>query len=216
MQNEADKALSKEEIAALRSVMYKCWNRPPHYRRFPNGAAIDLILNTGLRMGEALALKWSDISFEKKCLSVTKNLITVKNREKTGSHYKLIVQDKPKTEKGKRLLPLNAAALEALEDLRTVPGFDPEGFVIHTKTGNPVMPRTLEQSLENMCRVAGIRRVGVHALRHSYATRLFEKHVDIKVISELLGHSSTEITYKIYIHVIDSLKESAVEAIELY
>jgi integrase len=85
IQNEADKALSKEEIAALRSVMYKCWNRPPHNRRFPNGAAIDLILNTGLRMGEALALKWSDISFEKKCLSVTKNLITVKNREKTGS-----------------------------------------------------------------------------------------------------------------------------------
>ena len=58
-------------------------------------------------------------------------------------------------------------------------------------------------------------KVGVHALRHTYATRLFEKRVDIKVISELLGHSSTEITYKVYIHVIDSLKESAVEAIDL-
>ena len=69
--------------------------------------------------------------------------------------------------------------------------------------------------LELMCRTAGIRKVGAHALRHTYATRLFEKRVDIKVISELLGHSSTEITYNIYIHVIDSLKESAVEAIEL-
>ena len=47
------------------------------------------------------------------------------------------------------------------------------------------------------------------------ATRLFEKRVDIKVISELLGHSSTEITYKVYIHVIDAMKETAVEAIEL-
>ena len=79
----------------------------------------------------------------------------------------------------------------------------------------PVLPRSFEQTLELMCRAAGIRKVGVHALRHTYATRLFEKRVDIKVISELLGHSSTEITYKVYIHVIDSLKESAVEAIDL-
>ena len=72
-----------------------------------------------------------------------------------------------------------------------------------------------EQTLENMCAAVGIRKVGVHALRHTYATRLFEKGVDIKIISELLGHSSTEITYRIYVHVIDSLKESAVEALDL-
>ena len=146
---------------------------------------------------------------------MTKNLITVKNREKTGPKYKLIIQEKLKTEKSKRLLPLNKAALQALEDLKTAPGYNPGGFVIHTKNGTPVMPRTFEQTLELMCRAVGIRRVGVHALRHTYATRLFEKRVDIKIISELLGHSSTEITYKVYIHVIDSLKESAVEAIEL-
>lgn len=213
--NEADKALSREETTMLRSVLYQRWKRPPQNRRFVNGAAIDLILNTGLRMGEALALKWADINFEKKTLSVTKNLITVKNREKTGKSYKIVIQDKPKTEKSKRLLPLNKAALAALEDLKTAPGYNPGGFVIHTKTGTPIVPRTFEQTLELMCRAAGIRRVGVHALRHTYATRLFEKRVDIKVISELLGHSSTEITYKIYVHVIDSLKESAVEAIDL-
>ena len=212
---DADKALNKEETAALRTVLYQRWHIPPQNRRFVNGGAIELILNTGMRMGEALALKWSDINFEKKTLSVTKNLITVKNRDKTGPKQKLIIQEKPKTEKSKRLLPLNKAALAALEDLKTAPGYNPMGFVIHTKTGRPIMPRSFEQSLELMCRAAGIRRVGVHALRHTYATRLFEKRVDIKVISELLGHSSTEITYKVYIHVIDSLKESAVEAIEL-
>ena len=213
--SEADKALSKEETAALRTVLYQRWHRPPQNRRFVNGGAMDLILNTGLRMGEALALKWSDINFDKKTLSVTKNLITVKNREKKGPKYKLIIQEKPKTEKSKRILPLNKVALAALEDLKTAPGYNPGGFIIHTKNGTPIMPRTFEQTLELMCRAAGIRRVGVHALRHTYATRLFEKRVDIKVISELLGHSSTEITYKVYIHVIDSLKESAVEAIDL-
>ena len=212
---EADKALTREETTLLRAILYQRWHRPPQNRRFVNGGAVDLILNTGLRMGEALALKWADINFEKKTLSVTKNLITVKNREKTGPKYKLIIQEKPKTEKSKRLLPLNKSALAALEDLKTAPGYNPGGFVIHTKNGTPVMPRTFEQTLELMCRAAGIRKIGVHALRHTYATRLFEKRVDIKVISELLGHSSTEITYKIYVHVIDSLKESAVEAIEL-
>ena len=58
-------------------------------------------------------------------------------------------------------------------------------------------------------------KIGVHSLRHTFATRLFEKGFDIKIISELLGHSSTEITYRIYVHVIDSLKESVVEALDL-
>ena len=93
--------------------------------------------------------------------------------------------------------------------------FETAPFIIHTKSGTPIAPRTFEQTLELMCRAAGIRKVGVHALRHTYATRLFEKGVDIKVISELLGHSSTEITYKVYIHVIEAMKETAVEAIEL-
>lgn len=77
------------------------------------------------------------------------------------------------------------------------------------------MPRTLEETLENMCAAVNICKIGVHALRHIYATRLFEKGIDIKVISELLGHSTTEITYRIYVHVIDSLKEAAVEALDL-
>ena len=77
-------------------------------------------------------------------------------------------------------------------------------------------PRNFEATLGLMCKAAGIRKVGVHALRHTYATRLFEKGVDIKIISELLGHSSTEITYRIYVHVIESLKASAVEGLDLY
>ncbi len=101
-------------------------------------------------------------------------------------------------------------------DLKSVPGTDPEnGFIIHTSDGKPVLPRTLEDTLQRMCAVAGIRKVGVHALRHTFATRLFEKGVDVKIISELLGHSSTEITYRIYIHVIESLKEFAVQDLDL-
>ncbi|MBQ3279141.1 MAG: site-specific integrase [Clostridia bacterium] len=212
---EKDKALSKEETEKLRSILYTRWKIAPQRRRYVNGGAVDLILNTGLRMGEALALQWSDVNWKKNTISVTKNLIRVKNRSGKGKKYKLILQDKPKTEKSRRIVPLNKAALAALEDLKTAPGYRPEGFIIHNKDGAAVLPRTLEETLENMCAAVGIRKIGVHALRHTYATRLFEKGVDIKIISELLGHSSTEITYRIYVHVIDSLKEAAVEALDL-
>ncbi len=214
--DEEDKALTREETEKLRSVLYQRWKRPPQNRRYVNGGAMDLILNTGMRMGEALALKWCDVNWDKKCITVSKNLITAKSRDAKGSKFKLYLQDKPKTEKSRRIIPLNTAALAALEDLKTAPGYKENGFIIHTKEGTPIIPRTFEQTLELMCAAAGIRRVGVHALRHTYATRLFENKVDIKIISELLGHSSTEITYRIYVHVIDSLKESAVEALELY
>ncbi len=213
--NEKDQALSREEAEKLRSILYTRWMKPPERRRYVNGGAIDLILNTGLRMGEALALQWSDINWKKNTVNVTKNLIRVKNRSGKGKKYKLIIQEKPKTEKSKRVVPLNKAALAALEDLKTAPGYKPDGFIIHNKYGAAVLPRTLEETLENMCAAVNIRKIGVHALRHTYATRLFEKGVDIKIISELLGHSSTEITYRIYVHVIDSLKEAAVEALDL-
>ncbi len=208
-----EKALSIEEMDKLRGVLYQKWKT--NNRRFVNGGAVDFILNTGLRMGEALALKWSDINFEKKTVSVTKNLILVKDRSGKGLKYKLILQDRPKSDKSKRMLPLNKAALQALEDLKTAPGYSPNGFIIHTKDGKPVLPRTFEQMLGLMCKAAGIREIGAHSLRHTYATRLFEKRVDIKIISELLGHSSTEITYRVYIHVIDALKENAVQALDL-
>ena len=206
-------ALNRAEMKQLQSVLYTKWKTGA--RRFINGAAVDLVLNTGLRMGEALALKWDDVNFEKKTVSVNKNLVLVRNRGKGDKKYKLILQDKPKTEKGKRIIPLNTATISALEDLKACPGYHEHGFIIHTRNGNPVLPRVFEQMLELMCKAAGIRKIGVHALRHTYATRLFENGVDIKVISELLGHSSTEITYRIYIHVIDSLKEEAVQALEL-
>ena len=200
-----DKALSREETDQLRSVLYQRWKRPPQNRRYVNGGAIDLILNTGMRMGEALALRWNDVNWEKKTISVSKNLITVRNRSAKGPKFKLILQDKPKTEKSRRIIPLNKAAMAALEDLKAAPGYKPNGFIIHTKDGAAILPRTFEQMLELMCSAAGIRRIGVHSLRHTYATRLFEKGIDIKIISELLGHSSTEITYRIYVHVINEI-----------
>lgn len=186
-------------------------------RRYKNGSAYLLIMNTGLRMGEALALQWTDVDWDHKTISVTKNLAMVRDRENATEtrKHKLIIQNTPKTAKSRRTIPLNKEALAALEDLKTLTKTDKTNFIIHTALNAPMAPRNFDRGFTYIYQRAGFETTGVHALRHTYATRLFEKGVDIKVISELLGHSSVQITYRVYVHVIERLKKEAVEALDL-
>ena len=104
---------------------------------------------------------------------------------------------------------------DALEQLKETPGTKEDGFIIHTAKGGAMMPRNFEATLTLLCKAAKIEPIGVHALRHTFATRLYEKGVDVKVISELLGHSSVDITYKIYIHVFEQTRRNATQALDL-
>ena len=159
-----------------------------------------LILHTGMRMGEALSLTWDDIDFSSKTISIKKNSILVKKRNSNGEisgGYSLQVQDSTKTASGNRVIPLNRTAEDALKDLKK----DNETpYVIINSKGNPVLPSNFERSFHAILRNCGLDEYGVHTLRHTFASRLFGKGVDAKVISKLLGHSSVKITYDIYVH----------------
>ena len=72
------------------------------------------------------------------------------------------------------------------------------------------MTRTLHRMLDHL----GIERAGMHALRHTFATTLFANGVDVKTVSEILGHANVQITMNIYIHVIDEIKKKAVETLD--
>ena len=181
--------------------------------RFPMGYAALFILNTGLRVGEAVAVTWNDIDFSTNTLSITKNLVRVKARDKDGKTTGggvAILQDSPKTKKSRRTVPLNKAAIEIARYMQSCPGYDPDGFIIHSKYGKPISASSLDRCIEKICKAAGIRKISAHTLRHTFATKLFEKKVDVKIISEILGHTSTEVTYRIYIHVIEQLKREAI------
>ena len=150
-----------------------------------------LILETGLRAGEALALEWSDIDEEKRLLKVTKNLVRVDGKN--------LVQRTTKTASGKRTIPLNGIAMEAVQRLKAqaVPGCP---FVFATQTGKHLSYRNLLATMEKACEAAGVEHRGLHALRHSFASNLYARGVEVKIISRLLGHASVEITYNRYIH----------------
>lgn len=207
--------LNEEERNLLREWAYARWKRPPQNLRYPTAAGYILIMNTGMRIGEALALKWSDVDLDNSIIHVTKNLIVIKNRDDDGPKQKAVIQNTPKSKKSRRDIPLNKEALAALESLKQTPGTTEKGFVIHTITGTVILPRNFEATLDTLCKNAGLRKIGVHTLRHTYATRLYEKGIDVKVISELLGHSSVGVTYSVYLHIFESMKRTAVQALDL-
>ena len=112
---------------------------------------------------------------------------------------KNIVQRTTKTESGRRTIPLNAKAMEAIRHLKEQRTLGCP-FVFATQTGKYLSYRNLLVMMEKACEVAGVEHRGLHALRHSFASNLYARGVEVKIISKLLGHASVEITYNRYIH----------------
>lgn len=201
---------TQDESTALIAQAMSCWSNGK--RRYPLGAFVPLIINTGLRMGELLALKWeSDIDLENRTLKVHNNMVFVKDRDKDKG-YKLIEQDNVKSDAGQdRAIPLNDAAYNALLDLQQITGS--KTYVMTTSEDTQVKPRQLDQMFRRIAVATGLpeeKIYGVHALRHTFATLLLKNKIDIKTVSELLGHSDVSITYNTYIHVIREQKAEAV------
>lgn len=152
---------------------------------------IVLCLYTGLRIGELLALTWEDIDFRKGRLSVTK---TCHDGNVNGKHC--IIVDTPKTETSRRYIPLSKPLLAVLKDLRKESKSD---YVVSDKD-NPVFVRSYQRTFELLLKRLGIPHKGFHALRHTFATRAIECGMDVKSLSEILGHKNATITLNRYAH----------------
>lgn len=168
-----------------------------------------LLAKTGLRRGEALALRWSDVDFTNKRIHVRGTLTRVNGE--------LTVTD-PKTTKSRRTPPLSpeveailrsVKARQAEERLAAGSAWTETSFVFTTEFGQPCDPRNALRAFKAAAKRAKVPEAGLHTLRHSGATTLLLQGVPLKVVSELWGHSSTAITGDIYGHVTD---EAAVKA----
>lgn len=175
-----------------------------------NAPLLPFLLHTGLRIGEALALRWGDVDLKNAFVRVRKNVKSVKNRSGAADepHYVMVEQETPKTKAGDRVVSLNAAAREAL---CSMPKRDHKQLVFSADGGSQFLTYSIARRLlARMCQKAAVRIRGFHAFRHTFATRLFERGVDVKTVSSILGHSSVRITYDIYIH---SIQEQEAKAI---
>lgn len=185
--------------------------------RYALGPAFILDLNTGLRIGELCALDWDkDIDLEKRVVHANRNRVVVQDREEGSSKKtKVVEQSTTKTRAGTgRQVPLNDDAYNALVALGERTGNT--GYVLKTSTGQPVRPDQLDSIFRRILQQTDLpeekKHYGVHSLRHTFATALLSSGVEIKIVSELLGHADIGITYDTYIHVINEQKKAALDA----
>ena len=174
------------------------------------------MLYTGLRCGEMLGLQWKHIDIEAKVVHIRQTLLTVKNDSSEGAKYVTMLQDTAKTASGIRDVFLCQKAVDAISAYKELfYSGDEDAFVVTTKEGNPLRTRHFERSVNYIFKSAGIDASGVHILRHTFASMLFARKVDIKYISRLLGHSDVSTTYNIYIHLTEKGITDAVSTLDL-
>jgi integrase len=182
------------------------------------GYSVIVLLHTGLRIGEFAGLKWENVNFAKKMITVSESTVVVKNRDKdgkaveSGSRMTVLRQDDVKTERGERTVPLSKKAVDAFLELKKITG-DYE-YVLTTGNGNPYLPISFDSMFRKILLRSGIKPCGVHVCRHTFASMLFKKGVDVKTVSELLGHADVSTTYNIYIHLIEEQKREAINILD--
>lgn len=156
-----------------------------------------LSLYAGLRIGEVCGLRWCDIDFETQTIHIRHTVERIKNIDAdiNESKTKLILCD-TKTFSSNRIIPIPPKLLCVLEQQRK----KGNAFLLKGGAYEYTDPRTYQYSFRNYLVDCKMRTINYHALRHTFATRCIESGMDIKSLSELLGHSSVNITLNTYVH----------------
>ena len=177
------------------------------------GAPVLLAATTGMRRGEILGLRWSDVDFERRTISVAQTL----EETKTALAFK-----EPKTARSRRMIALPQVAIEALrrhrarqaqERLRVRPAWADLDLVCTDAIGEPIRPDYLTHAFTKLVARLGLK-VRFHDLRHSHLSHLLAAGVHPKVASERAGHTSVGFTLDVYSHVMPGLQEDAANRID--
>ncbi|MHB0912080.1 MAG: tyrosine-type recombinase/integrase [Armatimonadota bacterium] len=170
-----------------------------------------LAVTTGLRRGEILALKWSDLDLDNRTLAVMRSL--------QETHEGVNIKD-TKTAKARRLVVLPDMVTDALAEhkeaqdkLKAMMGeaYQDHDLICSQSDGNPIIPMNLTQGFGFLLEKAGLPHIRFHDLRHTHATILLSQNVHPKVVSGRLGHSTVGITLDTYSHVLPSMQEEAAQ-----
>jgi integrase len=175
-----------------------------------------ILLSTGIRRGELMALQWGDVDIDKAKLCIQRSLEATKARG---------VQPKaPKTRHGRRVIMLPSIAVEVLRELRKlqlearvklgIGKLQPSHHVFGDISGAARHPGWITDRWRDMIRAKRLPRVTLHALRHSHASALISSGHDVVTVSRRMGHSSPTVTLGVYAHLFDKTDEAAATSID--
>ena len=179
----------------------------------PYYAAWVLAANTGMRRGEVLGLRWQDIDFDRRRLSIRQTIISI--------DYQVEISE-PKTARGRRSVALDSGTVTALrahraaqnqQKLKLGEAYQDLGLVFCREDGSSIHPDRFTQMFDKHVKESGLPRIRLHDLRHTHATLALAAGIHPKVVSERLGHSTVAFTMDVYSHAIPSMEAEAAETI---
>lgn len=187
----------QEEVGILEDFILQ------NKRRYSYGVLISLY--TGLRLGELLSLKWKDVDLKAKIITVNTTACDI-----SINHKLTFIESSPKTETSRRVIPITKKVEMLLKEIRKNQA--PCEYVI-SQSGKMIFARAYQESFSRLLKRLNIKHRGFHALRHTFATRCYKNGMDIKTLSEILGHSSPTTTLKVYVHTDLETKKNAMELV---
>lgn len=210
-EDKAMRVLTKEEQKELIAKLEGEYYRP----------MILTYLYTGLRMGEGIPLRWSDIDLVKRTIRVNKKAIV--RHDYSKHEAKQEIQNFCKTKSSRRTVVFTAGLAVVLaehkenmkkqaEDMGEE--WSEDSLVFLNTRGNMVYSRNIQDVLYRIYDKAKIKGATMHTLRHTYATRCFEAGVDIKAVSEQLGHKTVKTTYNVYVHLLEDTKAKEIDKLD--
>lgn len=194
-QKDEMRVLSIEEQQKLTSVLLK--------ETDPIKFGVLLSLYTGIRIGEVCALKWGNLNVELGILSVKETMQRIKDTSNHSVSKTKIVITEPKSKCSTRDIPLPPFIIDIAKSFRC----NNNAFVLTGDKNRFVEPRTMQNHFKSIIQESHICDANYHSLRHTFATRCIELGFEVKTLSEILGHSSVNITLNRYVHSSLSMKK---------
>lgn len=201
--------ITKSELPILSLENQKVLEQHIKTELTPTCIGILISLYTGLRIGEICALCWNDIDLNTRTIYVRHTVSRIKSAG--GACKTELILDEPKTASSKRVVPIPTPLFYVLMDYRK----DATSIYVVSSTDSFVSPRTYDARYHRILSDCHLEDLNYHGLRHTFATRCIEAGVDVKSLSEILGHANVSITLNTYVHSSLEMKKSQLEKLTL-